>query len=359
MKKNYEAEHNSVYQPIIFKPNAADFDAFKTAPPLGLTIMDEMTSQIKGLLKSRNPTQRFSEEEWKKEIAAFLGETPIEDYGVWVYYPWLNKLIHLLDEEEFIEVRTNRNKYKLTSEEQALLRTKKVGIIGLSVGHSIATSLAMERVCGALHIADFDELELSNLNRIRTGVQHLGLHKTVIAARDIAEIDPFLQVRIYSDGVTAENIDSFFNEGGALDLLVEVCDGIEQKISSRLLARSMKIPVVMDTNDRGMMDIERFDLEPNRPILHGLAEGLTVEVLQKQTPEERLQTVMKIIDFDNTSEKLKYSMKEIGKTISSWPQLASSVLLGGAVTADVIRRIFLNELEKSGRFYVDLDQIIQ
>src|SRR5690606_25672346 len=118
------------------------------------------------------------------------GADPYE-YGVWVYYPWSHRLVHLLDEKEFVEVRTNRNQYKITPEEQALLATKKIGVIGLSVGQSIALSLAMERLFGELRLADFDVLELSNMNRIRAGAQDLGLSKVVVAAREIAEIDPY------------------------------------------------------------------------------------------------------------------------------------------------------------------------
>jgi len=48
-----------------------------------------------------------------------------------------------------------------------------------------------------LRLADFDTAELSNLNRIRTGSHNLGLNKTVIAAREIVEIDPFIKVKIF------------------------------------------------------------------------------------------------------------------------------------------------------------------
>ena len=58
--------------------------------------------------------------------------------------------------------------------------------------------------------------------------------------------------------------------------IMEVCDGLDMKIISRFKAREFGVPVVMDTNDRGMLDIERFDLEPQRPILHGLAGGVSV-----------------------------------------------------------------------------------
>jgi tRNA A37 threonylcarbamoyladenosine dehydratase len=62
--------------------------------------------------------------------------------------------------------------------------------MGLSVGQSVSLALAMERSFGELRIADFDELDLSNINRIRTGVYNLKIQKTVIVAREIAEIDP-------------------------------------------------------------------------------------------------------------------------------------------------------------------------
>ncbi len=51
-------------------------------------------------------------------------------------------------------------------------------------------------------------------------------------------------------------------------------------------------------------------------------------------------------------------MPEIRRTISTWPQLASGVALGGALVTDVVRRILLGELTDSGRYYVDVESII-
>lgn len=85
----------------------------------------------------------------------------MEEHGVWVYFPWNKTLVHLLDQEEFLFVRTNRNRDKITEQEQQILAKKKIGIIGLSVGQSVALTLAMERSVGELRLADFDCLELS------------------------------------------------------------------------------------------------------------------------------------------------------------------------------------------------------
>lgn len=323
-----------------------------------IVVVDEIIPQLKELLKCLNPQRKIQAAEYPMLIQEHLGKTNQDEYGVWVFYPWNNRLVHLLDEEEFVQLRTNRNQYKITKDEQEVLRRKKIGIIGLSVGQSIALTLAMERACGELRLADFDTAELSNLNRIRTSVQNLGLSKTIIAAREIAELDPYLKVKIFSEGITESNIDSFFEEDGKLDLLVEVCDGLDVKIKSRFKAKTLKIPVVMDTNDRGMLDIERFDLEPERAILHGLAEGLDPNNIGDLTNEQKIPYILKMVGAETISTRLKASMMEVEQSINSWPQLASSVVLGGAVTTDVCRRILLDQFHDSGRYYVDLDEII-
>jgi molybdopterin/thiamine biosynthesis adenylyltransferase len=290
-------------------------------------------------------------------IHYLLNNQPIEKYGVWAYYGWSKRLVHLLPKEAFIELRTNRNKLKITAEEQNLLATKKVGIIGLSVGQSVALTMAMERVCGELRLADFDTLDLSNLNRLRAGVHQIGMPKVIIAAQEIAEIDPYLDVTIFPEGITDKNMDDFLGSGESkLDVLVEVCDGLDVKIKARKAARNKQIPVLMDTNDRGMVDIERFDLEPLRKLLHGfIDEDL---ILTNFTPEERLQLLMKMVSFENISTRLKQSLPEMGKSIVAFPQLASSVMLGGGVTTDICRRILLQQVVPSGRYYIDFDKLI-
>ena len=349
-----------LYKPLILRlSKLADKATFESLFAEGkvLFVYDEMYSQLQELVKSEHPSIKITAEEYPELISNHLAGRNIDEYGVWVYYEWNKKLVHLLDEDEFVEVRTNRNRNKITRDEQALLRSKKIGIVGLSVGQSIALTIAMERICGELRLADFDIAELSNLNRIRTGVQNLGISKTIIAAREIAEIDPYINVKIFNDGLHAGNMDDFFAGDGKLDLFVEVCDGIDIKLDSRFKAKELCIPVVMDTNDRGMLDIERFDLEKDRGIMHGMLDAFIDHNSIVVTDANRQGILMSILSFDSLSERMKISMAEIGKTINTWPQLASSVVLGGAITTDIARRILLGEHQQSGRYYVDLDAI--
>ena len=120
---------------------------------------DEIYGQLQEMVKMKNPAVRIKPEEYPELIQKHLGGRDIHSYGVWVYYPWSRRLVHMLDEEEFIKVRSNRNQYKITLKEQEILSTKRIGIIGLSVGQSIAFRVAMEGGCGELRRTDFDTVD--------------------------------------------------------------------------------------------------------------------------------------------------------------------------------------------------------
>lgn len=323
-----------------------------------IVVHDNIHAQLRELVRVNHPQRTFSKEELDQAVLLHLKNTPEDAYGVWVYYPWSDNLVHLLDEEEFVRVRTDRNRNKITTEEQAILASKKVGVIGLSVGQSVCLTLAMERSFGELRIADLDTLDLSNLNRIRSSTCALGYEKTVNVAREIAEMDPFLKVVVFSEGATKGNLDDFLTKGGKLDVMIEECDSVDIKLLARIHARKHGIPVIMDTSDRGMIDIERFDLEPDRPLLHGLLDGLDLSVLENAvSTQAKLPIMARLVGLETISERMRASLPELGKSILTWPQLASAVVLGGAIVADITRRVLLGDPIQSQRTWVDLDRI--
>ena len=136
-----------------------------------------------------------------------------------------------------------------------------------SVGHVIAHTLAAQGLCGELRLADFDRIELSTSIGYPPQSWISGATKPEVAARRIAELDPYLRLRALEAGLTSGNVDEFLN---GLDIVIEECDSLDIKALLRESARARGIPVLMATSDRGLVDVERFDLEPQRPILHGL-----------------------------------------------------------------------------------------
>lgn len=269
----------------------------------------------------------------------------------WVYYPWRRVAVSMLGPRGYRAVRLDRNRNLITAGEQDRLGRLRVGIVGLSVGHAIAHILAQGGLCGRLRLADFDELELSNLNRVPATVLDLGLNKATLAARRIAELDPYLPVEVFDRGITAASVDRFLD---GLDVVVEVCDSLDTKVLVRQSARARRIPVLMATGDRGTLDVERFDLEPDRQVLHGLLGDVDFAELSGLSSQDKVPYALRMMEGAQLSPRMAASLVEVGNSLSTWPQLVADIAQNAALVAEAVRRIGLDEDLASGRVRTDV-----
>lgn len=274
----------------------------------------------------------------------------------WVYYPWRRTVVRLLGPRSYHRLRLDRNRNLVTMAEQELLGRLHIGIVGLSSGHVIAHSLAMAGFCGKLRLADLDAVGISNLNRVPATVFDLGINKATVAMRRIAELDPYLPVEPITSGLSAESIEGFLDN---LDLVIEQCDSLEMKLLLREHARARGIPVMMATSDRGLVDIERFDKEPTRPLFHGMLGGISTDTLRGLSTSEKLPYVLQILDSQRLSAKMGASLLEVDHTLSAWPQLAGEVIVGAAAVLEAVRRLGLGEPLPSGRTQIDVSDILR
>ncbi|MGC2655739.1 MAG: Rv1355c family protein [Mycobacterium sp.] len=275
----------------------------------------------------------------------------IAEPGRWVYYPWRRTVVAVLGPRALRKVRLDRNRNMITAEEQVRFSALRIGVVGLSVGHVIAHTLAAEGLCGELRLTDFDQIELSNLNRVPATVLDIGVNKAEVAARRIAELDPYLHVRVMDAGLTPETVDEFLD---GLDIVIEECDSLDIKAVLRECARARRIPVLMATSDRGLVDVERFDLEPQRPILHGLLGDLDTALLAGMTSREKIPHMLRFLEAEQLSARISASAVEVDRMLSTWPQLAGDVVLGASALAEAVRRIGLGEDLRSGRTRIDV-----
>jgi hypothetical protein len=359
-QKSAERSDRDLWRPVLLDPaEEADREHLLRllGPDAAVTVHDSLAQQLTELMDTRHAGEVLTSMQLELYVRDHLSGRQLSDYGTWVLYPWSRRLVHVLPSSEFLELRTSRNRNKISKEEQQKLRNLRVGIVGLSVGQATALTLAMEGIGGAIRLADFDSVSTSNLNRLRCGLHELGVNKAVITARQLFEVDPYANVEIICDGINDANLDAFLSTPVPLDLLFEQSDSFFFKVRIRERARYFRIPTIMDTNDRGLLDVERFDLEPERPILHGLMGEVTAEDVRLLSAEAKMRLAMMIIG-GRPSDRLAASLPDIGRTLKTWPQLASEVSLGAALNVVAARRIALGSFTKSGRFTIDLETIL-
>ncbi len=321
-------------------------------------LLDTLQAQLDELAQVRHPQHALGVAELRRFTNEQLGYSDARRYGIWCYYPWRNEVVHILPETEFRELRSARNRNHITAAEQVRLRRKIVGIIGVSVGQAVAMTMTLEGVGGEFRLADPDQISLSNLNRIRSPLRDIGRNKAVVAARQMLEIDPYLKISVYSDGLDEGNLAPFMSNPRPLDILVEECDDLYIKLLGREHARRLRVPVLMHTSDRGLLDIERFDLDPTREPFHGRLSHVSSEDLRGLSAEQKIPFVTQLLDLGMMSNRAKASLREVGKTLTTWPQLGSAVARGGATVTAVARRILLDHDQASGRFYDDIDDTV-
>lgn len=116
----------------------------------------------------------------------------------------------------------SRNIGWVTPEEQQILRGKRVAIAGGGgVGGVHLLTLARLGVSN-FHIADFDTFGMVNFNRqVGAMMSTLDQPKAEVLARMAKDINPEVDVRIFSDGVNPGNLKEFLS---GVDLYVDALD---------------------------------------------------------------------------------------------------------------------------------------
>lgn len=134
-------------------------------------------------------------------------------------------------DETYYQERINRNLGWITPEEQALLRTKTIGVAGCGGMGGLLASIFIRAGVGEVRIADCETFDVSNINR-QFGAQRetVGESKAFVTARLVRAVSDDTSLVVYPQGIDTSTIDSF------LDGCDVVCDEIEfWAVGSRIL----------------------------------------------------------------------------------------------------------------------------
>ncbi len=277
--------------------------------------------------------------------------------GSWVYYPWNGILLHVLEEPLFEKLRTVRNSYLINAVEQSMHRDFSVACAGMSVGSNGAIAISLTGGSKKIKLADAAVFSGSNLNRVRTGIENIGINKAVVIARELAEMNPYQETMAFTKGVTSDNIERFFEEPWKVDLVIDEVDDIIMKVKLRLEARARRIPVIMVTEpgDKLILDVERYDLDNGLPLFHGLAGGVEDLLTNPSINQrEKIKYMMKIIGIDNLPLRDQQAMLKVGSELPSPPQLGSTAMIAGGVLAFAARQLAIGSPLKTGRHAISL-----
>ncbi len=116
----------------------------------------------------------------------------------------------------------SRNLGWVTEQEQTQLRDKRIAIAGMGgVGGFHLLTLVRLGIT-KFNIADLDTFELANFNRqAGASMSSLGQEKVEVLAEQAQRINPECDITIFPDGVTSDNITSFFQN---VDVYVDGLD---------------------------------------------------------------------------------------------------------------------------------------
>lgn len=291
-------------------------------------------------------------------------EELVERRSRYVLFPWRSTLVRLPDADLYYRLKTARNRHLLTGREQQIWGSAVIAVAGLSVGSSALTAAALT---GArrFHIADSDELAPTNLNRIVGSVTDLGVSKVELARRRILEGDPYTQIATFPDGYRPDLAEAFLGSAAfpgttqelATSVVIEEIDDVAMKIDIRRRARAAGVPVLSatDMGEDVVLDVERYDLDPEYPIFHGRGEGFSAG--DAADPAQRLQMALAIVG-DEVTPRMAFSASQLGRSVTSWPQLGSTAAMAGALVATAARNIVCGRPVRSGRYRFGIEEIL-
>lgn len=354
-----------VTKPIILREGAFSLDDVKNLQAANRVwqTKDLLEGQLAELFEITRPGLRKDpsyESKKSQFIQDILGQQP-SLAGSWVYYPWNGLLVHMLAEKDYFLLRTNRNRNLITLEEQQKLSECGVSVAGMSVGAEIAVSLAHGGV-GAFMLADYDIIETANLNRLRAGIGDIGNPKVEVAAQRIFSINPFAKVSLLSKGLQSDNLNQFVKAPGGVGVIFDEIDDFPMKIQIRLAAREAGVPVLMLTSlgDTVVIDVERYDLDPNLEIFNGLLGDLAERILNDPVGEkEIMKYAMQLPGVENIPTRALASLLEINRSLVGRPQLFGTVTIDSALALYMVKRIALGWPLTSGRYKLSLDKIFK
>lgn len=168
------------------------------------------------------------------------------------------------------------------------ITTKTVAVIGIGGVGGYATESLIRSGISSIIIADYDTIDISNINRqIIADQKHLGYFKVDEMERRILNINPNCKITKLYEKLTPDNLATLFNY--SFDYLIDACDTIvvKQELIKRCLKNNIKIISCMGTGNKlnpSMLEIADIKKTSYDPIAKKIRKYLKDNNINKKVP---------------------------------------------------------------------------
>lgn len=147
----------------------------------------------------------------------------------------------------------------LIGDKLSVLENKTVLIIGIGgVGGYTLEAIVRSGIKNII-ICDFDNIDITNLNRqIITTSKNIGLQKVIEAKKRMLSINPNLNIKTIDYKITPDNLIPLLEN--KIDYIIDACDDVKVKVSLIIEANKNNIPVISSMGMANRIEPEKIEI---------------------------------------------------------------------------------------------------
>lgn len=262
------------------------------------------------------------------------------------------KCFGIRDKGTYFEQAFARNIGLLTEAEQRKLSRARVAIPGMGgVGGVHLITLARTGF-GSFNIADFDVYEPANINRqYGATVQAFGQSKITIMKEQALSVNPYLDIRLFEEGISASNIDNFLD---GVDVVLDGLDFFQFEIRRMLFKRAAEKGIYVITAGPMGYSSAMLIFSPD-----GMGFDEYFNISETMTDKDKFLSFA--LGLSPKATHIKYmNLKKVDLKSKAGPSLnvACQICSGMAVT-EAIKVILNKDKIKSVPHYIQYDPYLQ
>ncbi|HSW74545.1 MAG TPA: ThiF family adenylyltransferase [Candidatus Saccharimonadales bacterium] len=275
-------------------------------------------------------------------------------FGQYVLDPFTGELARIADKDHYFMLLGAADNGLVAEGERQVRQETTVMAAGLSVGSEVAVRYAMEGY-GTIILAEFDDLEPMNMNRIRASSLEVGAPKLLNVARWIARYNPYIKQIHLPEGLNAASIEIVKRHKPRV--VADEMDSWEAKaiLDEGLIEMAAEVdfdPALVSAADTGrvsQLDIRYPGRKGYKPF-NGRMNA--ADIAAAYTPEGKaFDYVLKVIGRHNMDKTLRNALAQAGSgELACVPQLGMTATLGGVLAAHATNEIVAGREIKPGSY---------